>query len=234
MKRIHKVVIKRMQDECPDTSWLGDYSDKQASEFSIDRAHDLDCLCQPYNRITGEGERILESAQQYLCDRMNETESDEDLRVWYDDGDSFVSAVLAGDAEEFCLGPCMSRWDSREYRYFNGPIENYKGELPEDIRKYVRQDFERMESLYRGDFCFIGIRAEAEWSITQTEYARNGSLIQTVTSGGLWVIESDSSSEYLKEIEQEQLAELRSQLKAIGFSSRAISAAFRNVETEVR
>jgi len=164
MKRIHKVVIKRMQDECPDTSWLGDYSDKQASEFSIDRAHDLDCL----------------------------------------------------------------------YRYFNGPIENYKGELPEDIRKYVRQDFERMESLYRGDFCFIGIRAEAEWSITQTEYARNGSLIQTVTSGGLWVIESDSSSEYLKEIEQEQLAELRSQLKAIGFSSRAISAAFRNVETEVR
>src|ERR1019366_7105759 len=52
-------------------------------------------------------------------------------------------------------------WNRREYRYFN-PSENYKGEPAEDIRKYVRQDYNRMEQLNAGDWCFIGIRADAE------------------------------------------------------------------------
>ena len=42
-KRIHKVTIKRMVDNSPDTSWLGEYSNKQTSEYSIDRAHSLGC-----------------------------------------------------------------------------------------------------------------------------------------------------------------------------------------------
>jgi hypothetical protein len=40
-------------------------------------------------------------------------------------------------------------WNRREYRYFN-PSDNYKGEPAEDIRKYVRQDYERMEAYNRG------------------------------------------------------------------------------------
>lgn len=30
-------------DDSPDTSWLGEYSDRASSEFSIDRYHDFDC-----------------------------------------------------------------------------------------------------------------------------------------------------------------------------------------------
>jgi|ERR1700689_2470012 len=79
-------------------------------------------------------------------------------------------------------------------------------------------------------FCFIGIRAEAEVSLCRESVTDACWTVQTITSGGLWAIESDSSPDYLKEIEDEQLSELREQLKAIGFSSRAISAAFKTIE----
>jgi len=52
--------------------------------------------------------------------------------------------------------------ERNESRYFNPCWENYKGESPEDIRKYIRQDYERMERLHRGGWCYLGIRAEAE------------------------------------------------------------------------
>jgi hypothetical protein len=39
---------------------------------------------------------------------------------------------------------------------------------------------------------------------------------QTITSGGLWGIESDSSASYLKEIEDQELEDLKTQLKALG------------------
>ena len=103
---------------------------------------------------------------------------------------------------------------------------------------YLEQDeFEdRLDQYKRDVFTFIGIRAEAEISIPYATANNTGegstSIIQHITSGGLWGIESDSDAAYLKEIEQEQLSELRDQLHAIGFSTRAISAAFRDVRGE--
>ena len=90
------------------------------------------------------------------------------------------------------------------------------------------------ERLNQGDWCFIGIAAEAEYCISDNPHKRTNTswTVQSLHSGGLWGIESDSDASYLAEVEQEQLAELREQLKAIGFSSRAISAAFKNVERE--
>jgi len=37
MKRIHKVTIKRMSDTDPDTSYLGEYSDRAKTDYAIDR-----------------------------------------------------------------------------------------------------------------------------------------------------------------------------------------------------
>lgn len=187
MKRIHRVVIKRMEDESPDTSWLGEYSNNWTSEYSIDRTHALDCPEQEYSDPT-EG---------YECN---------------------------------CSGGARGRG---EYRYFN-PSFNYvdKGgrRLPEntdeEVREHMRQDYERMESLNRGDWCFLGIRADAELWIPN---GIGSGTVQLITSGGLWGVESDSGYKYIAEVEQEQLAELREQLTAIGFNSRAISAAFKNV-----
>ena len=101
----------------------------------------------------------------------------------------------------------------------------------------MRQDYERMESLNRGDWSFIGIRAEAEIAVENAHATNLGdgvpyfdSIVQKITSGGLWGIESDSSKEYFAEIEQDELSDLREQLILLGFSRRAISVAFKNVE----
>jgi len=112
--------------------------------------------------------------------------------------------------------------ERNEYRYFNPCWENYKGESEETIRKCCLQDYERMESLNRGNWCYLGIRAHAEIVID--------GVMQDISSGGLWGIESDSDRAYLTEIDGGQLSELRDQLRALGFGTRAISAAFRNVE----
>ena len=117
-----------------------------------------------------------------------------------------------------------------EYRYFN-PSFNYvdkSGKLlpdntAEEVRKYVRQDYARMQAANRGDWCYMGVRAEAQVQL-------DGDLRQTVISGGLWGIESDSDESYFADVEREELAVLRSQLQAIGFSRRAIAAAFKTVE----
>lgn len=227
-KRIHKVTIKRMVDESPDTSWLGEYSNKQKSEYSIDRAHSLDC---PINtgRITG------------ACPSCG---------VAYPDAD-WTTNVECSACHDAVLEPetecdCGEYGDMRrnEYQYFN-PSFNYVDktgkaiDTPENVRKYTCQDYERMESLNRGDWCFIGIRADAEiqaaatWEnsvVSKASWHSPVAPYQTITSGGLWGLESDTDSANLELIEQEQLSELRDQLHALGFSKRAIAAAFKDVE----
>jgi len=121
---------------------------------------------------------------------------------------------------------CGERGDMEreELRYFNGVIENYTSETPEKIRQYVVRDYERMERLQRGDWCYVGIRAEAEILIP----SGSAGVLQEITSGGLWGIESDSDTSYLEDVEDEELSELREQLRAVGFSTRAITAAFKD------
>lgn len=193
MKRIHTVTIKRMADNDPDTSWLGEYSNNPASEFAIDRFHDSDCPQFWANGITDDSE-------------------DSDCN-------------------------CNNTRNPREFAFFNpGSVETFEadaGWIPKDVmdkedywrkamQQNARSDYERMESLNRGLWGFVGVGAEARIQIT-----RHGPF-QDISSGSLWGIESDSD-DYLKEVEEEQLTELRAQLHALGFSQRAISAAFKNV-----
>jgi hypothetical protein len=223
MKRIHKVVIKRMIDESPDTSWLGEYGNRAESDYAIDRQHAIDCPQQTYNKPVVAIEQ-LERAISYLeLQRRIAGDSMADNSDWEDLDEALD--VLSGVQDSLVECNCDEHGDMErnQYRYFNPNHQNYTGEFQADIIKYCLQDYARMESLDAGDFCFIGIRADAEYSLT-------GNVMQEATSGGLWGIESDSSPEYLKEIEREQLSELREQLKAIGFSSRAISAAFQTIE----
>jgi hypothetical protein len=200
----------------------------------------LDCASQTYNPQTARAKKILEHVQQTIGDLHNavlaqyngtlaneklDTEKDA-LEDAYNEVGEFLDAVSECDCGQ------SGHWDPREYQYFN-PSFNYVDKnghalpenTPEEVCKYVRQDYERMESLNRGDWYFLGISAEAKISVPSGY--QTGTL-QTITSGGLWGIESDSEDSYLESIEQEELSELRSQLKALGFSSRAISVAFKN------
>lgn len=152
----------------------------------------------------------------------------------------WANAETAEDTPECNCNP----HDARELGYFNpGSVEPFQAgatwipQTEPDKRAYwlktmrenARKDYARMEALQRGEFCFIGVRADAELNIPSDKLAF---VAQEITSGGLWGIESDSDASYLKEIEDEELSELRGQLRALGFSTRAISAAVRNATHE--
>jgi hypothetical protein len=96
---------------------------------------------------------------------------------------------------------------------------------------------DRLRQYQGGQFCFLGVRAEAEillpanLSMSPRERKATCSFVtQRITSGGLWGIESDSDDSYMREIESEELAALADNLHILGFSKRAVSAAFRNIE----
>jgi hypothetical protein len=278
MKRILNVTIRRMLDDSPDTSWLGEYSNRPTSEFSIDRKHSLDCPVNNgkegllwYTSGSGRIELQLTWEQAKSVSHSGECDSDvlelskvpeiktqlekidpailsaelkefgawdETKRADHSQNLQRILWIAGGDITDNPGCNCSESGDMQrnEYQYFN-PSFNYVDKsghaLPEnsaeEVRKYVRQDYERMESLNRGDFYFLGIRAEATLGIPNGDGIGNYT-IQRITSGGLWEIESDSEDSYFEEIEQDELAELQDQLKALGFSSRAISTAFKNVE----
>jgi len=94
----------------------------------------------------------------------------------------------------------------REYRFF----KPYAGGEPEgtaDYQKHGLQDFERMEAAERDEWFFVGVVAKLKYEIE--------GHVQTLTSGGLWGIESDSG-DYFKEVAEDELADLRRQAEAIG------------------
>jgi hypothetical protein len=109
-----------------------------------------------------------------------------------------------------------------EYRFFIPVYSNWEGESDAKKREYALHDWKRMEDLSKGEWCFVGVIAKAiVTSIPGT--------MQTLRSGGLWGIESDSGK-YLDEVRTEQLQELRAELDAFGFGSRAIDYAFKKAE----
>jgi len=75
---------------------------------------------------------------------------------------------------------------------------------------YLDQDefADRREAYQRGDFNFVGVRAEAEIVVD--------GIVQIITSGGLWGIESDSGDAYIAEVAGEEYADLRRILKTLG------------------
>jgi hypothetical protein len=86
-----------------------------------------------------------------------------------------------------------------------------------DVSFLDQDEFEdRKEEYHRGDFSFVGVRAEAEIVVD--------GIIQTITSGGLWGVESDAGDEYIKEVSQEEYNDLRKILKTLGIPTSELPA----------
>jgi hypothetical protein len=158
-KRILEVKLIRAIDTDPDTSYYGEYSIRPESEFSLDRATD------EFQGDIDNGRDWLDRIATRLqdeYDQLNEDATAEDLPEtdWMFMVDKAMDTVrdLRNDAP---FDDDSVSWNRREYRYFN-PSDNYKGEPAEDIRQYVRQDYERMEAYNRGDWCYVGVYATAE------------------------------------------------------------------------
>lgn len=246
--RILRVQVLHKIDEMrEDTSHLGEYSDRKTSIFSIDRAHSLGCAINTGKAPNMAAHTLYECG---CCDNLHPWDFTGDCRddtnryAGYDDyaernsiSEDKVTVMSADERAAADLGEFCNCGDERkprhELRYFN-PSFNYvnsKDELIDDntakeVRKYVLQDYERMERLNAGDWYYIGVIAQAHVATPDTF----GYTEQVIRSGGIWGIESDSDRSYLQAEEEEQLSELRGILKDFGFSTRQISAAFKNVE----
>ena len=101
----------------------------------------------------------------------------------------------------------------REYRYFKPVAGDEKPATDKRTRyyKYGLQDFKQMDGLNRGDWCFLGCIAKA---VIKTDAGR----IETLTSGGLWGIESEMDEAYKTQVENEQIEELREHLESFGLT----------------
>src|ERR1700685_3568832 len=138
---IESVTIRRIVDECPDTSHLGEYSNTRESDYSIDRAHSLECASVALN--ADKAQTMLENARGTVAE-LQALELSSDTLEWQALEDAYYQ--LDGLVDEVKECDCGERGDMgrHEYRYFNPPVEIYKGESPEDIHKYCQQDYERM------------------------------------------------------------------------------------------
>lgn len=86
---------------------------------------------------------------------------------------------------------------------------------PVDSAKYQAQDRARLEAYNNGEWVMKGVRAECEYLIPVNSVPPSY-IIQTLTSGGLWGIESDSDEEYFKSVEQEELDQLKDYCTTLG------------------
>jgi hypothetical protein len=77
---------------------------------------------------------------------------------------------------------------------------------------------ERLAEYKKGAFSFVCVRAEAEVLIEE--------IPQTLTSGGMPGIESDSEDEYLDEIIDGEWKALRAVLKTVGVSTEQLPLGF--------
>ena len=215
MKKNHieRVWIERQVDEYPDTSFLGEYTDKK-SDWAICRH------CGEFIAIAEKPNKRADEIENEIVDLENDIDS-----FLYEKKPDAVKenekkiAGLQKELDSLELHECQHT--PREYDYF---LPYAGGEEPgtENYQKYGKQDFDRMESLNNGNWCFIGIIAKAEILTTN-------STVQVIRSGGLWGIESDTGA-YLDEVEKDELENLRLELTALGFGKRAIDKAFQNVE----
>ncbi len=206
-KRIDKITVKRIQDDDGQLDYLGEFADSPddyaivaTGEHEGEFVKDLPCECG------------LTESQHTEC-------SGQTIGEWCELGENHCCEF---DRVEISRG--------HDYRYFNPQVDSGVTDDDEQ-RKYAMQDYDRAKD-YGQSWWFMGVKAEAQISIPdggRTAYGQTRT-IQRIASGGLWGIESDSEDSYFTEIEDEELSQLKDQLHALGFSKRAISVAFRNVE----
>lgn len=78
--------------------------------------------------------------------------------------------------------------------------------------EYAKQDREHLDTYNRGIWEMIGIRAVAVIHIPIND---NTVKIQTIDSGGVFGIESDSGDSYIQDIGREQIAEVKNYLRVL-------------------
>ena len=84
------------------------------------------------------------------------------------------------------------------------PEEKYSGGDP----AYAKEDQKRVDRFHKGLWDFVGVLAEVDVIV--------GGTVQHIASPGLWGIESDSGEKYLREVANEEYAQLVDILGRLG------------------
>lgn len=106
-------------------------------------------------------------------------------------------------------------------------------ENPEQVENWIRQDTQRLNN-YGSHWAMYGCMAEA---VVSYPISKQGDRrLETLTSGGLWGIESDSQESYKIEVAKEQLEELKDHLKRFNIriskkANRLFNEAIENMKT---
>ena len=197
--KILSIKIKRETDTNPDTSWIGEYTDK----------------CKPWNIVCQTGE-FCEKIDQRKRMVENLESQTEDLGE-YENSEIRINQLLARIEKIKNSGPLNYPERNRNHYYFFEAFGS--GELTGSklYREYALRDFEEMEKLQNGDFQFLIVWIEARIQITT-----NGP-IQTITSGSLGGIDSRMKKDEMQEIIDAQKKDLFDQLSKIGFSEKQLS-----------
>lgn len=199
--RVLSVELVTRYDESPDTSYLGEYTDTA----------DIDCIVCATGEFWADVKR-----RERIIDRCEELADDADgerAEYWRAKGER-----LSRRWEDVNEVPAHNR----EYRFFR-PYAGGEEVGSKDWRVYAQQDYRRMQGLSNGQWSYIGVIAEAEVTLSGSD------VVQRITSGGLWGVESDCGDD-IADVEREELQALRGELEAIGFGKRAIAAALAKVE----
>jgi len=87
-------------------------------------------------------------------------------------------------------------------------LDQFKDSKDPEEQKYYKENQKRLALFHEGYLTMIGIKAQAEIIV-------NG-VIQRISSGGIWGIESDSGQSFFDEVYKEQLSTLRDILLELG------------------
>ncbi len=109
--------------------------------------------------------------------------------------------------------------DDFAYSFHGSEFQGFKplgGDEPvgsKAYREYGMQDFKRIEGYNNNDWFYICISAKATVS-----YSINNEDLrfETLSSGGIWGVETDGGEDFIKEIETEELNDLKDHLKQFG------------------
>lgn len=185
----------------------------------------------------------------YERDKAMEKPRIEEIRIKTKFDDSPDTSYLGEYTDDYPGEDALKRGSAfdrnagqREYRYFvpMNSVEDHRQGLSrigysrsqaEDMaREYCRQDYKRMEALNAGEWHYIGVMVEARVSYSIGNGTRR---LEWFESGGLWGIESDSGEEYLAEVAQEQIQDLREHLNAFNVDTSEFEAKAKEALKEV-
>lgn len=112
-------------------------------------------------------------------------------------------------------------------RYSNDDVKKYGWAK---VKKWIDEDHKRLDD-YGRTWVMTGIVAKAKVLIPQDTVPPTFQ-IQTIRSGGLWGIESDSDKSYIEDVKSEQLSDLVHNLNALGMKDSGLSNMVKKAKKE--